>query len=62
MDWMAIHFGKNPNKGGSPPRDMRRIDVENWKKVLDLEIENSWILEKIFLDINKTIIGTTIKT
>ena len=29
IDWIAIHFGKNPNRGGSPPKDINRIAAEN---------------------------------
>lgn len=58
---MAIHFGKKPNRGGSPPKDINRIAADNWKESLDLERLNSWIFEKIFLDINKIMIGVTIR-
>lgn len=27
---IAIHFGKNPNKGGSPPKDNKLIKIINF--------------------------------
>jgi hypothetical protein len=27
--WMAIHFGKNPNSGGSPPKDINKVAAES---------------------------------
>lgn len=25
IDWIIIHFGKNPNNGGKPPKERREI-------------------------------------
>lgn len=29
MICITIHFGRNPKKGGSPPRDRRFVEIRN---------------------------------
>ncbi len=60
-DWMATHFGKNPNNGGRPPKDINRAAAEIWNVILDFVMENICILEKMFFDASKMIIGVIIK-
>lgn len=38
-DWIIIHFGKNPRKGGSPPNENRFIIKKNFNiEFLEKEI------------------------
>ena len=30
IDWITIHFGKNPKNGGNPPREMRDENRRNF--------------------------------
>lgn len=29
IDWIMSHLGKNPKKGGKPPKDKRVVNKEN---------------------------------
>lgn len=44
--WITIHLGKNPKKGGSPPKDKRRKNEQNWiERGIDTLVKwFSWIL------------------
>jgi hypothetical protein len=37
---IIIHFGKNPKKGGKPPKDNKTIKIEILKNLFELNILN----------------------
>jgi hypothetical protein len=39
--WIIIHFGKNPKKGGKPPRDSMDISRVNFV-LFSIFRENTW--------------------
>lgn len=56
IDWITIHFGKNPRKGGSPPNDSNEMNKLNLTKGFWLKKENIWFkwknLNKLKMKIN----------
>lgn len=41
---MVNHFGINPIKGGNPPNDNKFKNKENFKYLLNINIENNWLI------------------
>lgn len=56
IDWITIHLGKNPKKGGRPPKDKSEINILNFIKGKLLKNENIWLkwkkLYKLKIKIN----------
>lgn len=50
------HLGKNPKKGGNPPRDNKGMKITVFIKNLKLNEEKIWFKLKIFRLLNKKII------
>lgn len=57
---IIIHFGKNPKNGGSPPKEINRINNEIFINLLVWNILNVWfklkslkLFNKITIDIFK---------
>ena len=47
IDWITIHFGKNPKNGGNPPRQRRDENSRNFITLLLLFIKNVWLINEI---------------
>lgn len=45
--WITIHLGKNPRKGGSPPRERRNRITENFNQGVLFIVKNLWLIWKI---------------
>lgn len=45
---ITIHFGKNPTKGGNPPKESKGIKIIVFIKNLKLKDEKIWFKLKIF--------------
>lgn len=48
---IVIHLGKNPKKGGNPPKDMKLINNE----ILIVEFKliiNNWLIKYVFNKLN----------
>lgn len=41
-DWMTSHFGRNPRKGGNPPRERKE------QNIIILVFEPSWVRVNIW--------------
>lgn len=41
---IIIHLGKNPRKGGNPPKERKLIKIKNFKKKFILKI-NNWLIK-----------------
>lgn len=42
--WITIHFGRNPRKGGSPPRDSSDVNIINFTRVVSLFVIMVWLM------------------
>lgn len=60
-DWMVIHFGINPRRGGSPPILIRFINIINFLIGLFLIIKGSCIIWKEFICLKRVIMLIEIK-
>ena len=47
IDWITIHFGKNPKNGGKPPSERRDENRRNFITLLLLFIRNVWLIKEI---------------
>jgi hypothetical protein len=43
IDWITIHFGRNPINGGSPPKDNKEVKVMYLINGVSLKNENIWV-------------------
>lgn len=53
---ITSHLGKNPKKGGKPPKDKRGIKIIVFTKNLKLNEEKIWFKLKIFKLLKRKII------
>jgi len=44
MAWITIHFGRNPRKGGSPPKDSNVVYIMNLIVVMSLFVIMVWLM------------------
>jgi hypothetical protein len=44
IDWITIHFGRNPRNGGSPPRDSNEVNIINFINVVSLFVIIVWLI------------------
>jgi len=44
MAWITIHFGRNPRKGGSPPKDNNDVYIFNLIVVISLFVIIVWLI------------------
>lgn len=43
--WIMIHFGRNPRKGGSPPKDSRDVNIINFIRAISLFVIMVWLMK-----------------
>lgn len=49
--WIVNHFGKNPNRGGSPIKDKKfRLNIN--LVIGEFLIKNNWVIKNIFKLLN----------
>jgi hypothetical protein len=46
MAWITIHFGRNPRKGGSPPKDRSDVNSMNFVSVIYLFVIIVWLINE----------------
>ena len=44
MAWITIHFGRNPRKGGRPPKDSSDVYIMNLIVVISLFVIMVWLI------------------
>ena len=44
MAWITIHFGRNPRKGGRPPKDSSDVYIMNLTVVVSLFVIMVWLM------------------
>jgi len=47
MAWIRIHFGRNPRKGGSPPKDSNDVNIMNLIIVISLFVIMIWLINDV---------------
>lgn len=47
MAWIIIHFGRNPRKGGSPPRESNEVNIINLVIVMSLFVIMVWLINDV---------------
>lgn len=40
--WITIHLGKNPKKGGRPPKESKEVKNINFNRKEFIKVENNW--------------------
>lgn len=53
MFWIIIHLGRNPRKGGNPPKDKKLIINENFRVELFILIKSCFIKKMFNVFISK---------
>lgn len=51
--WITIHLGRNPRKGGNPPKDRKLIINENFNVELFILMNNCFIKKMFNVFINR---------
>lgn len=49
IDWIIIHFGKNPSIGGSPPNDINDNIIMNFTSVFRFPKRKIWLRKNSFI-------------
>ena len=45
ISWIIIHSGRNPRKGGSPPKDSNDVNIMNLVNVVSLFVIMVWLMK-----------------
>lgn len=43
--WIIIHFGRNPRKGGNPPKDNRDVNIISFIRAISLFVIMVWLMK-----------------
>lgn len=59
ISWITIHLGRNPRKGGNPPRDNNDVNIMNFVSMASLFVKRVWLINDT---LDNLIVDSTVNT